>query len=330
MINDITEFQSLTPETVLDAVETTLSVRCTNICRPMNSYINRVYDVECEDGDHVIIKFYRPGRWSEKALLDEHDFLFDLADAEIPVIAPFTDDHDQSLFFRDGMIYALFPKKGGRICDEPTLDQWQELGRLIARTHLTGQEQAATHRVNWTPHAATREHLADIIDAHCIAPEYEKQYVQIVEETIELISPLFSDQKLIRIHGDLHHQNLIYRPGESFYLIDFDDMSNGPPVQDIWMLLPGRLRDCVQEMDAFLDGYERFSTFDRSSLLLIEPLRAMRFVHFTAWCARQAKEGGAQRLSPDWGTPTFWRQEIQELQKQQQEIRDELSAAPLF
>ena len=141
-------------------------------------------------------------------------------------------------------------------------------------------------------------------------------------DMLDLIEPLFDDVPLQRIHGDLHHQNLIYRPGESFYLIDFDDMAMGPAVQDVWMLLPGRAADARYELGLFLEGYEMFRPFPMAQIDLVEPLRAMRFMHFTAWCARQAADGGFSRLAPDWGTAAYWRQEAHELRKQEQEIRD--------
>ncbi|HEY8240925.1 MAG TPA: phosphotransferase, partial [Kiritimatiellia bacterium] len=132
------DFNDLTPDIVLNLVESTLGVRCSNVCRPLNSYINRVYDVQLEDGSGVVPKFYRPGRWSRAALQDEHDFLRELAEAEVPVIAPLADKAGKTLFIHEHLTFALFPKKGGRIVTEPTPDQWKELGRLLARVHMIG------------------------------------------------------------------------------------------------------------------------------------------------------------------------------------------------
>jgi Ser/Thr protein kinase RdoA (MazF antagonist) len=288
----------------------------------LNSYINRVYEVHREEGDPVIGKFYRPGRWSREALQDEHDFLRELQEAEVPVVAPLAGVEAHTLHDFHGMAFALFPKKGGRICDEPSPDQWKELGRLMARVHVVGSRHEPRDRIVMTPDASTCAQLDYILRSGLIPRECRKDYEAAARETVELIEPLFEDVSRIRIHGDCHFQNLIYRPGESFFIIDFDDMAMGPPVQDVWMLLPGRLQDARREMDLFLDGYETFREFEHASLRLIEPLRAMRFIHFTAWCVRQAKDGGFARLAPDWGTAAYWKREIHELGKQQTEIAD--------
>ena len=306
-------------------MEDILGTRCTNICRPLNSYINRVYEVQKEDGEAIIAKFYRPNRWAREALQDEHDFLLELQQAEIPVIAPVRGVSGESLYEADGTTFALFPKKGGRICDEPNQEQWQELGRLMARVHAIGSSRLPQARITMAPLESTLGQLEHILASETVSAEHRDRYEDLVRETIELISPLFEDTERIRIHGDCHYQNLIYRPGESFFIIDFDDMAVGPPIQDIWMLLPGRLQDSRREVDLFLDGYETFREFDYSSLRLIEPLRAMRYIHFTVWCVQQVEDGGFSRLAPDWGTSAFWRQEINELEKQHTEIRDALA-----
>jgi Ser/Thr protein kinase RdoA (MazF antagonist) len=316
------DFHHLTPDAVLHRVEEATGRRLSNLCRPLNSYINRVYEVIEEDGTALIAKFYRPGRWSPDALQDEHDFLLELAEAEIPVIAPLPDTGGRTLMTADQMHFALFPKKGGRICDEPNEDQWRELGRLLARVHLVGQTHEPRDRIHLSPDTSTADQIDFILDSGLVAGECEQEFGDACEDVIDQISPLFEDAEGIRIHGDCHHQNIIHRPGESFYMIDLDDMAVGPPVQDLWMLLPGRVADSRRELHAFLEGYETFREFDDGSLRLVEPLRAMRYIHYTAWCARQAADGGFARLAPDWGSPAYWQQEIRELRKQQVEIDD--------
>ena len=151
-----------------------------------------------------------------------------------------------------------------------------------------------------------------------------RRYEAAARSIADAVRPLFEGIEAGRIHGDCHRCNILHRPGEPFHLIDFDDMAVGPAVQDLWMLLPDRVRDCPAEIESLLEGYETFHTFDRATLRLVEPLRAMRFLHYTAWCARQMADGGFVRLAPDWGTPTYWAQEIAELEKQRQEILDDL------
>jgi Ser/Thr protein kinase RdoA (MazF antagonist) len=316
------DFDHLTPDAVLDLVEGALGARCTNLCRPLNSYINRVYEVQMASGEFVIPKFYRPGRWDREALQDELDFLTDLKRDEIPVIAPLTGEAGTTLFRAEGMYFAIFPKMGGRICDEPGEQEWLELGRLLARVHVVGSARPAAHRVVLDPRDVTSSHIDYLLASEVIPAGLRSEYEDAARGMVARIAPRFDGVDRIRIHGDCHHQNIIHRPGESFYMIDFDDMAMGPPVHDMWMLLPGRVADAAYEVDVLLEGYETFRDFDRSSLALIEPLRAMRFIHFTAWCAHQAADGGFARLAPDWGTAEYWRRETHELRKQEQEIED--------
>ena len=326
-IDSVADFDHLTPDVVLHLVEAALGLRCSNICRPLNSYINRVYEILTDEGEALIAKFYRPRRWRREALLEEHDFLLELAEAELPVIAPVRNTNGATLFENDGAFFAIFPKKGGRICDEPTPEQWTQLGRLMGRLHLVGAGGRSKARPVMGPAESAREHLETILASSFLPRECRRGYEQAARSVLRLIKPLFDDCQRIRIHGDLHHQNLIYRPGESFFLIDFDDMAMGPPVQDLWMLLPGRLADSRREVDLFLEGYETFCSFPTSGLRLIEPLRALRYLHYTAWCVRQASDGGFARLAPDWGSVSYWRQQVHDLDVQAQEIEDSLGDA---
>jgi Ser/Thr protein kinase RdoA (MazF antagonist) len=260
-----------------------------------------------------VAKFYRPGRWSAEALQDEMDFLHELHEEEVPVVPP--------LPGRDGVLlhdladtrFAVFPKKGGRPLDEPQGSDWTHLGRLIARMHVVGARHDPRDRLRLHPLDSTRRHLQYTIEAGVLPAQFRDRYAQSVESLIELIAPLFEDTDALRIHGDCHRGNILTRPGDGYHLIDFDDMATGPAVQDLWMILPDRLARARTETDALLDGYETFREFPYGTLRLIEPLRAMRFIHFVAWCARQKADGGFSRLAPNWGTPEFWRQELTDL-----------------
>lgn len=320
----LADFSGLTPHVVIDLVEGALGRRCTNLCRPLNSYINRVYEVELEEGGWAIAKFYRPGRWSREALQDEQDFVSELAAQEIPVVAPLACVDGKVLQEHDGMCFALFPKKGGRPCDEPSLRERVSLGRLLARVHAVGSVHPPRDRIEIDPQKWTGAQLDCLLSSGLIPAPARAEYEATARRIIETITPLFDGVAKQRIHGDCHPGNILYRPGEPFHVIDFDDMAVGPPVQDLWMLLPDHLKNCRPELEALLEGYETFHDFDRGTLKLIEPLRAMRFIHFTAWCARQKADGGFARLAPDWGTTAFWRQEIHDLEKQYQEIEDAL------
>ncbi len=316
-----TAFQSLTPDTVIDLVEKALGVRCTNLFRPLNSYINRVYELEREDGSGLVAKFYRPGRWSKDALQDEHDFMRRLVESEVPVIAPLPLRDSGTLGSHEGMHFAVYPKKSGRIFDEYSDDQWLELGRLLGRVHTVGAGIQPRDRITMAPDRSTRGQVDYILAGDFIPPDLAGQFRDLTGAFIDEAGPKFRDIEMICIHGDCHISNLIYRPGESFYIIDFDDMSVGPPVQDFWMLLPGYRGDSLAEIDIFLEGYETFRHFDRRTLSLIGPLRAMRFIHYMAWCAHQVAEDGHSRVAPDFGTRDYWLRELGDLAKQMERIR---------
>jgi Ser/Thr protein kinase RdoA (MazF antagonist) len=317
-----TTFSDLTPDLVLDLTEAVLGERCAAHCRALNSYINRVYEITTDQSTVCIAKFYRPGRWSETALLDEHEFMRELQESDVPVVAPLANRDGRTLHRYDEMFYTVFPKQGGRVCDEPSEDQWRQLGRLIARTHLVGAQHPPEDRITLRPDISTARQLEKILQTELIPPDLARRYEKTVRSMIRQTEPLFDDTPMIRIHGDCHYQNIIDRLDQSFRIIDFDDMAVGPPVQDVWMLLPGRLQNSIREIDLFLEGYETFREFELVSLRLIEPLRAMRYVHYTCWCALQAADGGFARLAPDWGSHSYWQQEIREMEKQLIEIED--------
>lgn len=313
-------FSTLAPDLVIEAVESAIGVRCTSLCRPLASYINRVYEVELDDRSFLVAKFYRPGRWSRDALQDEVDFLRELHEAEVPVVPPL-EGRDGAFLHRLGdTFFSVFPKRGGRPLDEPSGNEWAHLGRLIARMHAVGARRAPRDRIVLAPGRSGEEHLRYILESGLLPAALEGPYEATVRRLLDGVAPLFEGVETLRIHGDCHRANILHRPGEGYHLLDFDDMAVGPAVQDLWLLLPDRLVRARQEVDEFLEGYETFMTFPYETLRLIEPLRAMRYVHYAAWCARQKADGGFSRLAPDWGTSGYWRQEIADLEAQYQII----------
>jgi len=317
----LADFSHLTPDHVINLIEQVLNCRCTNLCRQLNSYINRVYEVQREDGPWIIAKFYRPGRWSVEALQDELTFLHEMAAAEIPVIAPLVNQNGGLLDDGHGLHFTLFPKKGGRPLVEPSTERWIELGRLLARVHEVGARHESKDRIFLYPEESTTDHLDAILESEFPYDDLRRQYEELAEDLIDEIEPLFDGIDMIRVHGDCHAQNLLDRPDEPLHLIDFDDMAQGPAVQDLWMLLPSRLDQSRTELNLILEGYETFRDLNPAELHLIEPLRAMRYIHYTAWCARQKADGGFNRLAPDWGTQPYWLREIDDLKKQLALIR---------
>jgi len=315
-----TAFHSLTPDRVITLVEKTLGRHCTNLCRPLISYINRVYELETEDGSGLVVKFYRPGRWSQAGLQDEHDFLLELAEQEIPVVAPLMLKNGSSLACDANICFAVFPKTGGRSFDEYSDEQWLELGRLLGRTHNVGALHLPQDRLTMAPGSSTRQQVDYILRGSFMPQDLLGRFKDLTDSLIRETGSLFKNSAMIRIHGDCHFSNLIYRPEESFYIIDFDDMVVGLPVQDLWMLLPGYPEDSQAEIEIFLEGYEMFRDFDLSSLGLIEPLRAMRYIHYTAWCAYQYAEDGETRVDVDFGSRQYWQTELKDLEDQLERI----------
>lgn len=311
-----TRFSHLHPDDVISLAEESLKREFSNLFRPLNSYINRVYELEDREGNGLIVKMYRPGRWSKEAILEEHLYLQELKRAEIPVIAPLKLGDGETLGLWHGIHFAFFAKCGGRSVDEYSDEQWLELGRLVGRAHAVGSTREASHRQVMVPTATTSSQITYLQENGLVAKALRGEFFTLAQRLIENIDHLFNGVVLQRIHGDLHFSNIIYRPGESFYLIDFDDMVMGPQVQDVWMLLQAYGEDSLVELDLFLEGYEVFHEFDKRSCRLIEPLRAMRYIHYLAWCGYQVVEDGRTLALPEFGSAGFWENEIKELQDQ--------------
>ena len=308
-------WQGLNHEKIFQSVETILGEKLSNLLLPRNSYINRVFELERHASqERLIVKFYRPGRWTEEMILEEHRFVHDLAQKEIPVILPL-EINNQTLFSFDQILFCLMPKKGGRALDEFDKNGWEELGRLLARVHLVGALHQNVNRLSWRPAVATRAHLKTLAESDYILPDFRSSFFNTVEKLIEKADPLFGNQEFILLHGDCHKGNMIHRPGEGIYIIDFDDICLGAPVQDLWMLLPDEVEKCQQELDWFLKGYETFRPFDRNALELIPILRAMRIVHYAAWLAIQSKEPDFPVHFPHAGTSRYWNELIRDLQE---------------
>jgi Ser/Thr protein kinase RdoA (MazF antagonist) len=315
-------FPELGPDTVLNLIENALGSPCTNLCRPLNSYINRVFELVAVDGQGLVVKFYRPGRWSKTALQDEHDFLLELDQQEIPVIPPLRLANGETIAELDQLYFSVFPRCGGRSYDEFNEDQWLEIGRLLGRSHAVGAVHDSHDRITMLPNHSTKEQVAFILESDVIPQKpLASKFSALCQELISEISPMFDGMPLGRIHGDCHFSNIIYRPGESFFLIDFDDMVMGTPIQDLWMLLPGTPRESLLEIDLFLEGYETFHHFDKRSFRLIEPLRAMRFLHYIAWLTHQYIADGAAPIIPGFGSTEYWETEIADLEDQLERIR---------
>lgn len=317
-------FNALSPEVVLDAVQLD-GFAPTGRSIILNSYENRVYQLELEaigrDASMMVVgKFYRPGRWSLDAINDEHDFLFDLDKAEIPVVLPLAFDDDETTVAElsgeaAGIHYSLFPRVGGRAPEEFTQTELEVLGRQLARIHDVGEMHVAEHRPTLDPATYGTANLQFLLD-HDVLPEAARDgYAFTVEALVERVTPMFRDIPLHRIHGDCHRANLIRTPNHLVFL-DFDDMLEGPAVQDVWMLVPSYDADGSKDRARLLDAYREFRDFDPAWLRLVEPLRALRMIHYATWIARRFDDPTFRRTFSHFGTVRYWQGETLDLREQ--------------
>lgn len=308
------QFNQLIPETVLDAVETGGS-RCTGRFIILNSYENRVYQLELDDDSWVVGKFYRPGRWSEETIMEEHRFLEELDAAEIPVAKPLHLNSGKTIGEVDGIMFSVFPRIGGRAPQELDDDQVKVLGRLVARIHNIGAERDAPGRIRLDPTTYGTQNLEYLLENDVIPVEARDIFAGTVHQLVERITPIFLGVPYHRIHGDCHLANLIYAPAGPTFL-DFDDMVVGPAVQDIWMLIPSFDEYGQRQREVLIESYTQFRDFDTTWLRLVEPLRALRYIHYATWIARRWLDPIFQKTFSHFGTLQYWQKEIQDLREQ--------------
>jgi Ser/Thr protein kinase RdoA (MazF antagonist) len=304
-------FFALTPDRVLDAVEIG-GLRCTGRCLPLRAFENRVYEVELEDERSLVVKFYRPGRWSKETILDEHAFLADLVTAEIDAVAPIDLGKGSTLAEMEGIFYAAFPKVRGRTLQEGDDETLRRVGRLIGRMHAVGAARPAPHRRRFTVENFLTEPMNVILKGGFIKEPFAGRYRDVALKIAERASPLLERVRVQRIHGDLHWGNLLWGR-EGPILVDFDDCVMGPPVQDIWLLARGDADESAKAREQIIAGYELFREFDRSALGLVEPLRAMRIVHMSGWLARRWDDPSFRTGFPAFATDQYWASEYEAL-----------------
>jgi Ser/Thr protein kinase RdoA (MazF antagonist) len=327
-------FFELTPDRMLDAVEDA-GVRTTGRVLQLASMENRVYQVEIELDEQQaqearsasdafrVVKFYRPGRWTREQILDEHRFLAELVEDEVPVVAPSEIPGSGTLGEAKGLgiLWAIFPRVGGRAPDELDSDQLAQLGRLVARLHQTGASGTADSRLRLDIETYGYGNLELLRASDVLPTSVAERYEALVEGICDLSAPWFEQVDYQRIHGDCHAGNVLWNDAGPF-LVDFDDMVRGPCVQDLWLLAPGQDAEAVERRNRLLEGYELLRDFDRSSLRLIEPLRGLRLVHFSAWIAKRYEDPAFQRAFPDFGGERYWFEETSALQEVLARVQD--------
>jgi len=310
--SDLTaSFFALTPNRVLDAVEVG-GLRSTGRCLPLRAFENRVYEVELEDERRLVVKFHRPGRWSREAILDEHAFLRDLAEAELPVVAPLDLGKGTTLGEIDGIFYTTFPKIRGRMTDELDGEGRRRIGRTIGRIHAVGAARPAPHRPRVSVERYVHEPLEVLMAGDFIPSNFAPRYRDVALRIADAVAKPLAAAPAQRIHGDLHRGNVLWT-SDGPVLVDFDDFLTGPPAQDLWLLAPGDTEEARRARWEIVEGYELFRQFDRSTLALCEPLRALRIIYMSAWIARRWDDPSFPVAFPTFREHRYWTHEYEAL-----------------
>ncbi|MDX2220785.1 MAG: serine/threonine protein kinase [Burkholderiales bacterium] len=314
-------FSDLSPDLILDAVDEALQsagLRTDGRQLALNSYENRVYQVGIEDAVPVIAKFYRPGRWTEEQILEEHAFALELADAEIPVVAPSVIG-GRTLLQHGGYRFTLFERRGGRApeLDDPETLEW--LGRFLARIHNVGATRIFATRPSLDISTFGEEPREWLLANDFIPANIRDAWMAATEQALEGVVAAFERAGTIaniRLHGDCHGGNILWREGKGPHFVDLDDSRMGPAVQDLWMFLSGDRASMTRQFSDVLAGYEDFREFDRRELHLVEALRTLRLIHYSAWLARRWDDPAFPMAFPWFNTQQYWQDRILELREQ--------------
>ncbi|HUO43597.1 MAG TPA: serine/threonine protein kinase [Burkholderiales bacterium] len=312
-------YSALTPDCVLDAVESR-GLRCDGRFIALNSYENRVFQVLLEEdrGGAVIVKFYRPGRWSDAQILEERAFALELAEREIPVVAPLAGDDGATLSVHAGFRFALFPRQPGRAPELDRADTLEWLGRFLGRIHAVGAVRRFRERPALTPETFGRAPLQLLLDGNWLPADLRASYETIARQLLDAIERRYAEAGQIgtlRLHGDCHAGNILWTD-KGPHFVDLDDCRSGPAVQDLWMLLSGSREEMAQQLGKVLSGYREFHDFDTRELLLIEPLRALRMIHYSAWLASRWDDPAFPAAFPWFNTQRYWQEQVLQLREQ--------------
>jgi len=315
-MNQDQAFANLSPNDVLNSIET-FGYQCDGRLLALNSYENRVYRVGMDDGQSLIAKFYRPGRWSNDAILEEHQFTQMLADLEIPVIEPLTID-GQTLLETEHFRIAMFINRGGRAPDLEDFDQLEQMGRFMGRIHQVGQSQNFTYRPTLDINTFGHQARKFVLENNFIPADLESAYSSLTEQLLNEVEQCYEragDVPLIRCHGDCHPSNVLWTD-DGPHIVDFDDARMAPAIQDLWMFLSGDRPEQTASLDAVLSGYTEFCEFDARQLHLIEALRTLRLIHYYGWLAKRWSDPAFKLAFPWFNTQRCWEDHILSLREQ--------------
>ena len=334
-------FESLTPDVVLDALDS-VGLRGDGRLTALSSYENRVYQVQLEDGSAVVAKFYRPERWSDAQIQEEHDFAAELMAAEVPAIGPLQ-LQGATLHHFGGFTFSVSPRRGGRA---PELDDGEVLewiGRFLARIHTVGAKKPFANRPRLDVQSFGVESMQWLLEHDKVPLDVQSSWTKVCTYAIDLVATHAvltgaSGQKdsessgirILRLHGDCHPGNILWTPADAAlaagpgpHFVDLDDARSGPAVQDLWMLLSGDRSQRTRQLGLLVDGYEQFRDFDRAELTLIEPLRTLRLIHYSAWLARRWEDPTFPVNFPWFGSSDYWQGQVQMLEEQVEAMQEE-------
>lgn len=318
-------FEQLSPESIMTAVES-IDYECDGRLLALNSYENRVYQVGIEDADPLIVKFYRPQRWSDEQILEEHRFCHELVEQELSVVPPLQGRDGHTLHRYESFGFTVFPRRGGRAPELDNLDHLETLGKELGRMHLVGAARPFQHRPRLDLDSFGRDSVDYLLDSS-LFPELADSYRAITTDLLATLEDRLStldDADFIRVHGDCHAGNMLWRDDRPHF-VDFDDARMAPGVQDLWMLLSGDKFEQEEQLHRILKGYRQFNDFDPRQLRWIEPLRTLRILHFSAWLARRWDDPAFPPAFPWFNTQRYWGEHILALREQ----RAALDEAPL-
>jgi Ser/Thr protein kinase RdoA (MazF antagonist) len=318
-------FIDLTPDLIIEAIEQSNDQLCDGRLLALNSYENRVYRVGIEDGQPLIAKFYRPHRWTEEQINEEHAFAMELAGADIPVVAPLPDKKGATLRRHGDFYFALYPVRGGRSPELDNPDQLQIIGRFIGRLHKVSETTEFSHRSVVDTETLGRETSAYLIDNQRLPADLSSAYQSVITDLLMKVESRFracTSVRSIRLHGDFHPGNILWRD-ETPHIVDLDDARSGPAVQDLWLFLSGDRQYQQARLADLLDGYTMFREFDPVELGLVEALRTLRIIHYAAWLDKRREEPAFQQAFPWLASNRYWDDHILALKEQSSALDEE-------